>query len=129
MTIDSYIASCPREVQARLRKIRAVIRRAAPGAEETIKYRIPTFVLNGNLVHFACFKKHIGFYPTSSGIREFRRDLAGYKHAAGSVQFPLDQPVPFDLIRKIVRFRVKENRERTRSRRSRRTKSPPSRKS
>jgi uncharacterized protein YdhG (YjbR/CyaY superfamily) len=108
-TIDDYIAGFPPEVQAILEKIRRTIRKAAPDAEETIKYRMPTFTLKGNLVHFAAFKKHIGFYPVPSGIEKFKQALSVYKGAKGSVQFPLDQPMPFDLIHKIVKFRVKEN--------------------
>lgn len=107
-TIDEYIARCPEDVQAILSKIREIIRKAAPTAEETIKYQIPTFVLNGNLVHFAAFQNHIGFYPTPSGITKFQQELSEYKGAKGSVQFPLDAPIPFSLITKIVKFRVKE---------------------
>lgn len=108
--IDEYIARFPREVQDVLQKIRSVITKAAPEAEEAIKYQIPTFVLNGNLVHFAAFQKHIGFYPTPSGIKEFKDELSAYETAKGSVQFPLDKPVPFTLIKKIVTFRAKEAR-------------------
>lgn len=107
-TIDEYIARCPEHVQAILSKIREIIRKAAPTAEETIKYQIPTFVLNGNLVHFAAFQNHIGFYPTPSGITKFKQELSAYKGAKGSVQFPLDAPIPVSLITKIVKFRVKE---------------------
>jgi uncharacterized protein YdhG (YjbR/CyaY superfamily) len=110
--IDEYIAGFPQDVQAMLEKIRTTIRRAAPGAEETISYQIPTFTLKGNLVHFAAFKKHIGFYPTSTGIAKFKDELAAYKSAKGSVQFPLDKPIPYGLIGRIVRFRVRENLER-----------------
>lgn len=110
-TIDEYIAGFPGKVQEALQKIRSVIKRAAPDAEEAIKYRIPTFVLNGNLVHFAAFQRHIGFYPSPSGIEEFKDELSAYNHAKGSVQFPLDRPVPMSLIRKIVKFRVKEARK------------------
>ena len=115
-TIDEYIAGFPKDVQAILQKIRGIIRKVAPDAEEAIKYQIPTFVLNGNLVHFAAFQKHIGLYPTPSGIEEFRDELSVYKSAKGSVQFPLDAPVPFSLITKIVKFRVKETREKVASR-------------
>lgn len=108
-TIDEYIAGSPGEVQEILRTIRAVIREEAPGAEEAIKYRLPTFVLQGNLVHFGAFKNHIGFYPAPQGIEEFKEELSAYKGAKGSVQFPLDQPMPLDLIRRIVRFRVQGN--------------------
>ena len=107
--IDEYIADFPPDVQRILQKIRLTVRKAAPQAEETIKYRMPTFTLNGNLVHFAAFKKHIGFYPTPTGTKEFQKELSIYKAAKGSVQFPLDQPIPFGLISKIVKFRAKEN--------------------
>lgn len=106
--IDEYIAGFPPEVQDVLGRIRTMIRTAAPGAEEAIKYRIPTFVLNGNLVHFAAFAKHIGFYPTPSGIEAFKDELSRYESAKGSVQFPLDEPIPLDLMRRIVEFRVQE---------------------
>jgi uncharacterized protein YdhG (YjbR/CyaY superfamily) len=108
---EEYIAGFPTDVQRILREIRSIIRTAAPDAEETIKYRMPTFVLHGNLVHFAAFEKHIGFYPTPSGIEAFKDELSAYPNAKGSVQFPLDKAVPFNLIRKIVKFRVKETRE------------------
>lgn len=108
-TIDEYIAGHPREVQQILKKVRATIRKAAPAAQETIKYSIPTFTLEGNLVHFAAFKNHIGFYPTPSGIAEFKRELSAYTGARGSVQFPLNQPMPYALIARMVKFRVKEN--------------------
>jgi uncharacterized protein YdhG (YjbR/CyaY superfamily) len=110
-TIDEYIAGFPPDVQKLLQQIRATIRKAAPDAKETIKYRMPTFVLNENLAHFAGFEKHIGFYPTPSGIEAFKKELAGYKSAKGSVQFPLNERVPFDLIKKMVEFRVKDTRE------------------
>lgn len=108
-TIDNYIAGFPPDVQEILEKIRATIREAAPDAEETIKYRMPTFTLNGNLVHFAAFKRHIGFYPVPTGIEKFKKELSVYEMGKGSVQFPLDEPIPFDLISRIVRFRVEEN--------------------
>ena len=108
--IDEYIAQFPRAVQRSLQQVRSAIRRAAPEAEETIKYRIPTFVLSGNLVHFAAFKNHIGFYPTPSAIDKFKSELSRYESAKGSVQFPLDEPMPLALITKIVRFRVGEAR-------------------
>jgi uncharacterized protein YdhG (YjbR/CyaY superfamily) len=114
--IDEYIAGFPHDVQEILEKMRATIRRAAPGAEETISYQIPTFILKGNLVHFAAFKKHIGFYPTPTGIERFRDELSVYEGAKGSVRFPLDKPMPFGLISKIVKFRVKENLERAEAR-------------
>ena len=110
-TIDEYIAGYPKNVQEILEKIRSTIREAAPEAEETINYQIPTFTLKGNLVHFAAFTKHIGFYPTPSGIEKFKQELSGYESAKGSVQFPLDKPIPYDLISQITKFRVKENLE------------------
>jgi uncharacterized protein YdhG (YjbR/CyaY superfamily) len=109
--IDEYIAGCPEDVQPILQKIRAIIHEAAPEAGEMINYGIPTFTLKGNLVHFAAFKKHIGFYPTPSGIEKFKNELSVYEGAKGSVQFPLDQPIPYDLIRDIVVFRAKESLE------------------
>lgn len=111
-TIDGYIAGFPPDVQKVLQKVRATIRKAAPAAEEAIKYRIPTFILHGNLVHFAAFKKHVGFYPAPSAIEKFKAELEGYEGAKGSVQFPLDQPLPFGLITRIVKFRVRESTER-----------------
>jgi len=107
--IDKYISGFPKEIQIILEQIRTTIRYAAPEAKETIKYAIPTFVLNGNLVHFAAFKNHIGFYPVPSGIEAFKKELSVYKGGKGSVKFPLDKPMPLDLITKIVKFRVKEN--------------------
>ncbi len=114
-TIDAYMAGFPPEVQAKLEQIRRTIKHAAPDASETIKYRMPTFVWHGNLIHFAAFKQHIGLYPTPTGIEAFKKDLAAYHGAKGSVQFPLDKPLPLGLISRIVKFRVKENRERARS--------------
>jgi uncharacterized protein YdhG (YjbR/CyaY superfamily) len=108
-TIDEYIAGFPKDVQAILEKIRMTIREAAPNAKEAIKYQMPTFTLNGNLVHFAAFKMHIGFYPTPSGIEKFKKELSVYKGAKGSVQFPLDRPIPYDLISDITKFRVQES--------------------
>jgi len=108
-TIDEYIATFPENVQDILEKIRKVIREAAPEAEEAISYGMPTFKLNGNLVHFAAYEKHIGFYPAPSGIEAFKEELSMYKGGKGSVQFPIDKPLPLDLVEKIVIFRVKEN--------------------
>lgn len=108
-SVDGYILQFPDEIQEILRAIRNVIREAAPDAVEKISYQMPTFVLNGNLVHFAAFKNHIGFYPTPSGIEAFKQELAGYKGAKGSVQFPLNKPIPYALISKIVKYRVAEN--------------------
>jgi uncharacterized protein YdhG (YjbR/CyaY superfamily) len=110
--IDEYIAGFPHDVQEILEKIRLTIRKAAPDAEETIKYRMPTFTLKGNLVYFAAFKKHVGFYPVPTGIEKFKKELSVYEGAKGSVQFPLDKPIPYGLISKIVKFRVKENLDR-----------------
>jgi uncharacterized protein YdhG (YjbR/CyaY superfamily) len=107
--IDEFIAGYPATVQKALKKVRATIQKAAPKAEETINYGIPTFTLNGNLVHFSAFKNHIGFYPTPSGIEKFKKELSVYEGAKGSVKFPLDQPIPYGLIAKIVIFRVEEN--------------------
>lgn len=106
--IDEYISRFPDEVQKKLQSIRTCIHDAAPQAEEAMAYGIPTFRLNGNLVHFAAFKRHIGFYPTPSGIEAFKKELAGYKQSKGSVQFALDEDLPLELVAKIVRFRVKE---------------------
>lgn len=111
-TIDEYISTFPEDVRTILNQLRQTIKESAPEAEETINYQIPTFTLHGNLVHFAAFKDHIGFYPTPTGIEAFRKELAPYKGAKGSAQFPIDQPLPLPLIRKIVKFRVKENLER-----------------
>src|SRR3954465_13216487 len=110
-SIDAYIAGFPKDVQKLLQAVRTTISKAAPDAEEAIKYGIPTFVLNGNLVHFGGFKKHIGFYPAPNGIEAFKKELSRYAGAKGSVQFPLDEPMPLPLIAKIVRFRVKKNSE------------------
>ena len=107
--IDEYIAGFPEDIREILQQVRGAIKKAAPAAEETISYAIPTFTLNGNLVHFAAFKNHIGFYPTPSGIKEFEKELSVYKQGKGSVQFPLDKPMPLELIRKIVRYRIKKN--------------------
>ncbi|WP_420152032.1 iron chaperone [Siphonobacter sp.] len=109
-SVDEYIAGFPDDVQTILQRIRAVVKKAAPEAEETIKYAIPTFRLQGNLVHFAAYKHHIGFYPTPSGISTFEAELAPYKKAKGSAQFPLTQPIPYELIEKMVVFRMQENR-------------------
>ena len=109
-TMDEYIARFPKDVRDVLEKLRRVIRESAPKAEETISYGIPTFDLNGrHLVHFAAYKNHVGFYPTSSWIKAFKKELSPFKTSKGTVQFPLDKPIPFDLVKKIVKFRVKEN--------------------
>lgn len=108
-SIDEYIAGFPPETRKVLKELRALIKALAPDATETISYAIPTFDLNGHLVHFAGYEKHIGFYPTGSGIEAFKDELKPYKSGKGSVQFPLGQPLPTDLIRRIVEFRVEEN--------------------
>jgi len=108
-TIDEYIAGFPPDVQTILNRIRAAIHQAAPQAEEAISYQMPTFKLHGNLVHFGAFKSHIGFYPAPTGIEQFQKELSVYQNAKGSVQFPLDRPMPYALIKRIVKFRVKEN--------------------
>ena len=107
--IDDYIANFPEDVQKVLEQVRVTIQKAAPQAEEAISYQMPTFKLNGNLVHFAAWKNHIGFYPTPSGTKEFQKEIAKYVFAKGSIQFPLNEPMPLALITKIVNFRVKEN--------------------
>jgi uncharacterized protein YdhG (YjbR/CyaY superfamily) len=111
--VDEYIAMFPENVQDKLKELRELIREIAPEAEETISYKMPTFRLNGSLLHFAAYKNHIGLYPTPSGITEFKDELSSYKHAKGSVQFPIDETLPINLIRKMVAFRVKENNAKT----------------
>jgi len=113
-TIDEYIQTFPKETREILENIRQTIKNTAPGVEEAISYQIPTFKLNGNLVHFAAFKNHIGFYPAPSGSAAFKKELSVYKAGKGSVQFPIDKPMPLALIKKIVKYRVKENLEKTR---------------
>jgi uncharacterized protein YdhG (YjbR/CyaY superfamily) len=113
--IDSYILAQPIEVRERLEKIRHVIKSVAPKAEEVISYNMPAFKFHGMLVYFAVFKHHIGFYPFTTAITEFQKELSIYKGAKGSVQFPLDKPVPITLIMKIIKFRVKENLEKFKS--------------
>src|SRR5437016_11021690 len=109
-TIDECIQASPTDVQGILQSLRLTIRKAAPEAGETISYQMPTFKLNGRgLVYFAAFKNHIGFYPIPSGVEAFEKELSPYKQGKGSVQFPIDQPVPYDLVRRIVTFRVNEN--------------------
>ncbi len=109
ISIDQYIASFPENIQKILQEIRLTIQEAAPEANEKISYAIPTFYLKGNLVHFAAFKKHIGFYPVPSGLKAFEKELSKYKQGKGSVQFPLTDPMPLELISKITKFRVEEN--------------------
>jgi uncharacterized protein YdhG (YjbR/CyaY superfamily) len=108
-TIDQYIETFPEDIQDILQKIRQTIQRAAAEATEAISYQMPTFKLNGNLVHFAAFKNHIGFYPIPSGIEAFKDELLPYIAGKGSIRFPLDKPIPYDLVKRIVEFRVKEN--------------------
>ena len=108
-TIDEYISIFPPEVQDKLKMLRKVVRESAPDAGEKIAYRMPTFTLHGkNLVHFAAFKDHIGFFPTSSGVEAFKQELSAYKWSKGTIQFPLDAPVPYELVSRIVKYRVAE---------------------
>jgi uncharacterized protein YdhG (YjbR/CyaY superfamily) len=109
--IDDYISSAPEDIRPKLEQIRQVIRKAAPDAAETISYSMPAFKLNGVLVYFAAFKDHIGFFPTSSGVSQFKKELETYDTSKGTVRFPLDKPIPLGLITKIVKFRVEENSE------------------
>ena len=108
-SIDEYIEQFPKEIQTILQKIRSVIKEAAPEATEKISYQMPTFFLKGNLVHFAAYKNHVGFYPAPRGIEKFKEELSQFKGAKGSVQFPMDKPLPLELISRIVLFRVEEN--------------------
>ena len=110
-TIDEYIAMFPKDAQDKLAAIRRVVKEAAPEATEKISYQIPTFYQNGNLVHFAAFKDHISFFPTSSGVTAFQKELKKYKTARGTIQFPMGEPLPLDLIRRITAFRVKESKK------------------
>jgi len=113
-TIDEYIAAFPEDIQKRLQEMRTVIHETAPQAFEKISYQMPTFDLNGNLVHFAAAKNHIGFYPTPSGIEAFKGELAAYVSSKGAVQFPLDRPLPLDLVRRMTAYRVTENLQKAR---------------
>lgn len=108
--IDDYIRGFSPDVRKKLMEIRNLIKKMVPDAEEKISYRMPAFFLNGNLVYFGAFEDHISFFPTSSGIAAFKSEISAYKHAKGTVQLPLDKPIPIELIRRIVEFRVKENR-------------------
>lgn len=108
-SIDEYISQFPPDIQEILQRLRAVIKEAAPEAQEKISYQMPTFTLHGNLVHFAAHKNHIGFYPAPSGIEAFKDRLSEYKGAKGSVQFPIERPLPYGLVKDIVKFRVEEN--------------------
>ena len=118
--IDEYIAGFPDDVQKILKKIRVTIRKAAPGAQETISYQMPTFTQNGVLVHFAAYTNHIGLYPAPRAIEKFKNDLSAYEGGKGTVKFPLDEPIPFELITRIVKFRVKNNLERAEAKRKKR---------
>ena len=108
-TIDKYISTFPKDVQKKLESIRQTIKKSAPGAEETISYQIPAFKLNGTLIYFAGFKNHVSIYPAPRGNAEFKKELSEYKGGKGTVQFPLDKPIPLSLIRRIVKYRIKEN--------------------
>jgi uncharacterized protein YdhG (YjbR/CyaY superfamily) len=117
--IDEYISGFPENVQIILEELRETIKKVAPEATEAISYQMPTFKLNGNLVHFAAFKNHIGFYPTPTGTEEFKKELSIYKGGKGSIQFPVNQALPLELISKIVRFRVRENTEKAKIKKNR----------
>ena len=119
-TIDEYIAGFPPDIRRTLKQIRSTIRKAAPAAEEAIAYQMPTFRQHGNLVHFAAFKNHIGFYPAPRAIEEFKKELAAYEGSKGTVRFPLDQPLPLGLIGRMVKFRVKKNLEQAAANKSKR---------
>ena len=114
LTIDEYIAGFPQDIQEILNELRAVIKAASPDAEEKISYQMPAYSLNGNLVYFAAYKDHVGFYPTSSGIEYFKEELAGFQISKGTIRFPLGKPLPLDLICHMVDFRVRENMEKLR---------------
>ena len=116
--IDEYIAGFPSNVQEILEQVRMTVRQAAPDGEETISYQIPTFTLKGKyLIYFAAYEKHIGLYPAPRGVEKFKKELALYEGGKGTVRFPLDKPIPFGLIKRIVKFRVKENLERAKAKR------------
>jgi uncharacterized protein YdhG (YjbR/CyaY superfamily) len=117
-SIDDYIAGFPPATQKLLQQLRMTIRKAAPKAEETISYGIPTLKLNGNLVHFGGFKNHIGFFPSALGIEAFKKELSSYKSSKGTVQFPLDKPLPLDLVTRMVKFRILQNEEKTASKKN-----------
>ncbi|HEX3029527.1 MAG TPA: DUF1801 domain-containing protein [Clostridia bacterium] len=114
-SVDEYILSFPEEIQKKLTDIRMAIQELVPQAKERISYQMPSFYLNGNLVYYAAFSKHIGFYPTSSGIEAFKDELSQYKFSKGSVQFPLNMPLPIGLIKRITKFRVEENSKMTKA--------------
>lgn len=114
--IDEYVAGFPKDVQAILQKIRTTIRKAAPDAEETVSYQIPTFTLKGHyLIYFAAYQKHVSLYPAPRGVKDFKQELSAYKGGKGTVRFPLDKPVPFGLISRIVKYRVEENLDRAKT--------------
>jgi Uncharacterized conserved protein len=108
-TIDEYVEAQPKDLQRILSELRSTIRKAAPDATEKISYRMPTYYYNGNLVHFAAYERHIGFYPTPSGVVEFQDELKKYHTSKGAIQFPIDEPLPLELVTRIVKFRVAEN--------------------
>ena len=110
--VDDYIKNFPPEIQKQLKQMRSIVNEAAPDATEKISYAMPTLFMNGNLVHYAAYKNHIGFYPTPSGIRAFMEEISKFKNSKGAVQFPVNRPLPAGLIKKIVKFKVKENRSR-----------------
>jgi len=118
--INQFIAAFPPAVRAKLRTIRGAIRKAAPQAKEAIKYQMPTFTQHGNLVHFAAYQHHIGFYPAPRALEQFKEELSAYEGSKGAVRFPLDKPVPVGLIGRIVKFRVQQDRERAAARKKRR---------
>ncbi len=115
-TVDEYLSALPANTKAILKEVRKTIRQAAPQAEELISYNMPAFRLNGMLVYYAAWKDHVGFYPVSSAIKAFQKELSDYKTSKGAIQFPIDRPIPFGLITKIVKFRVKENLEKAKAR-------------
>ena len=114
-SIDQYISRCPENVQRIMEQIRIAIKKAAPDAEEVISYAMPAFRQNGILVYFGAFKNHIGFFPTAKGVETFKAEFSGYKGAKGSVQFPLNKPMPLDLISRVEKFRVKDNSEKAKA--------------
>ena len=109
--VDSYIAAFPKETQKLMKQLRAIIKKTVPGAEEIISYQMPAYKFHGRLLYFAAYKNHIGFYPMKSAITRFKKELSGYKGAVGSVQFPLNQPLPVELITRMLQFKAKENQE------------------
>ena len=112
---DEYISNFPEEIRIKLNELRATIKAAAPEASEKISYQMPTFYFHGNLVYFAAFKSHIGFFPTASGVEVFKNELSGYKHSKGAIQFPFNEPLPLKLVTRIVKFRVLENLKRSKT--------------